>query len=257
LFAPQEETPHAWDSIIKRKPKCVEWNEQEIRGLVSEDKFQRTNEIVRKISSAELMRFKVGLDGLKYRPLGKGDSAVGIVSEAEKSSLLSPEGFHRKQLEAARKAGATIGLIYFGREKSLKEIQDFVNQWDPACVKVLVTVPKRDFLLDGVTRIGVKMLLNTLSTCTMVRLGRVMGNYMIWVVPSNLKLIDRSTRYIQKLTGMEYRPANHLLYEVIEYVEPRMKADQAYPPVVGVSVMRKRHGLENAEAEKKLMAELG
>jgi len=72
-----------------------------------------------------------------------------------------------------------------------------------------------------------------------------------------LKLIDRSTRYIQKLTGLDYRQANHLLFEVIEYVEPRMKADQAYPPVVGVSVMRQRHGLANAEAEKKLMAEMG
>ena len=55
------------------------------------------------------MRFKVGLDGLKYRPLGKGDSAVGIVSETEKASLLSPDGFHRRQLEAAQKAGAQIG----------------------------------------------------------------------------------------------------------------------------------------------------
>jgi N-acetylmuramic acid 6-phosphate etherase len=100
------------------------------------------------------------------------------------------------------------------------------------------------------------MMLNALSTCTMVRLGRVMGNYMIWVVPSNLKLIDRSTRYIQRLTGLDYETANKLLFEVIEYVEPRMKADQAYPPVVGVSVMRVRHKLGNEEAEKRLMAEI-
>jgi N-acetylmuramic acid 6-phosphate etherase len=121
---------------------------------------------------------------------------------------------------------------------------------------VLLPVPKTDFLLDGVTRAGLKMLLNALSTCTMVRLGRVMGNFMIWVVPSNLKLIDRSTRYIQRLTGLDYRAANRLLFEVIEYVEPRMKADQAYPPVVGVSVMRARHQLDNPQAEKRLMTEL-
>jgi N-acetylmuramic acid 6-phosphate (MurNAc-6-P) etherase len=120
-----------------------------------------------------------------------------------------------------------------------------------------VPVPRTGFLLDGVTRLGVKTLLNTLSTCTMVRLGRVMGNYMIWVVPSNLKLIDRSTRYIQRLTGQGYEQANRLLFEVIEYVEPRMKADQAYPPVVGVSVMRARHTLGNSEAEARLLAELG
>mgnify|MGYP002151532938 CR=1 FL=1 len=109
------------------------------------------------------------------------------------------------------------------------------------------------FIVFGV---GLKMLLNTLSTCTMVRLGRVMGNYMVWVVPSNLKLIDRATRYIQKLTGLDYVAANRLLFEVFEYVEPRMKADQAYPPVVGVSVMRHRYGLTNEEAEQRLLTEL-
>ena len=110
--------------------------------------------------------------------------------------------------------------------------------------------------MDGVTRVGVKLVLNALSTCTMVRLGRVMGNTMIWVVPSNLKLIDRATRYVQELTGLAYGEANRLLFEVIEYVEPRMKADQAYPPVVGVAVMRSRHKLTNEQAENRLMAEM-
>ena len=32
--------------------------------------------------------------------------------------------------------------------------------------------------------------------------------------------------------------ANGLLFEVLEYVEPRMKSDQAYPPVVGLAVPR-------------------
>jgi len=213
-------------------------------------------EIVRKISYAELMRFKVGLDGLRHRPLHVGDSAVGIVSEAEQDSLRSRQGFHRRQLGAARRAGASIGLIFLGREESAHAVGDFIGKWNPNGVAVLVPVPDTDFLLDGVTRVGLKMLLNALSTCTMVRLGRVMGNTMIWVVPSNLKLIDRATRYIQKLTGLAYPAANQLLFEVIEFVEPRMKADQAYPPVVGVSVMRARHGLGNEEAEQRLMAEL-
>jgi len=253
LFVPQETTLEAWEHIIKRNPKCVEWSESEIRELVGGDKFARTCEIVRKISQAELLRFKVGLDGLKYRPVGPGDSAVGIISEAEKSSLLSSTGFHRAQLEAARKSGAEIGLVYFGCVESIQEIGDFVTQWNPKCVSALVPMPKTDFLLDGVTRVGLKMLLNALSTCTMVRLGRVMGNYMIWVVASNLKLIDRATRYIQKLTGLPYQEANQLLFEVIEYVEPRMKADRAYPPVVGVAVMRARHKIGNEEAEKRLL----
>ena len=86
---------------------------------------------------------------------------------------------------------------------------------------------------------------------------RVAGHYAICVVPGSLKLIDRATRYIQRLTNLSYEAANQLLFEVIEYVEPRMKADQAYPPMVGVSVVRHRHSLSNEEAERRLKADLG
>jgi N-acetylmuramic acid 6-phosphate (MurNAc-6-P) etherase len=223
---------------------------------VPDDKFARTVEIIGKISYAELMRFRIGLDGIKNRAPGACDSAVALVVESEKNSLLAADGFHRTQLDAANKAGAKTGLIYVGSAESCREVGEFSAKWNPHCITVLVPVPQTDLLLNGVMRVGLKMLLNTLSTCTMVRLGRVMGNYMIWVVPSNLKLIDRATRYIQKLTGLDYVAANRLLFDVFEYVEPRMKADQAYPPVVGVSVMRHRHGLSNEEAEKRLMAEL-
>ncbi len=257
LYVPYPNSDTAWERVCKRKPRCVEWKPEDVRGLVPDDKYARTVEIIGKISYHELMRFRIGLDGIKNRPLGPGDSAVGLVLEAEQDSLLDPRGFHRTQLEAAVKAGAKTGLIFVGSEKGCREMKEFVAQWNPGCAAVFLVVPDTDLLLNGVMRVGLKMLLNTLSTCTMVRLGRVMGNYMIWVVPSNLKLIDRATRYIQKLTGLEYTAANKLLFEVFEYVEPRMKADQAYPPVVGVSVMRHRHGLTNEEAEKRLMAEIG
>jgi N-acetylmuramic acid 6-phosphate etherase len=254
LFMPCQDTPKAWERIIKRPPQCLEWTEQEVRALVSEDKVARTCETVRKIGTAELMRFKVGMDGLKYRPLGKGDSALGIVSESEQASLVSADGFVRRELDAAQKSGAQVGVILLARKETLRKVSDLIVKWNPQCVAVLAPVPATDLLLDGVTRVGLKMLLNALSTCTMVRLGRVMGNYMIWVVPSNLKLIDRSTRYIQKLTGLDYQSANRLLFEVVEYVEPRMKADQAYPPVVALAVMRARDQLSNSAAEQRLTA---
>ena len=257
LILPHRVTPEAWRSIIRQEPQCVEWSESEIRTLVGGEKAARTCGIVRKIGRAELMRFKIGLDGLAYRQFCRGDSATAILCEAEKLSLLSLGGFFLLQLEAARKAGAGTGLIFLGRKTSCMEISGFTDRWNQGCVGVFVPVPDTDFLLDGVTRAGLKMLLNGISTCTMVRMGRVMGNCMVWVVAGNLKLIDRATRYVQRLAGLDYRAANQLLFEVIEYVEPRMKADLAYPPVVGLSVMRARYGLENEEAERRLSAELG
>lgn len=256
LYVPYANSDQAWERVCRRKPHCVEWKPEEVRALVPEDKYARTVEIIGKIGYKELMRFRIGLDGIPNRPLGPGDSAVALVVEAEKHALLAVNGFCRTQLEAARKSGAKTGLIFLGGAASCREVAAFVADWNPECAAVIVPVPPTEFRLNGVMRVGLKMLLNTLSTCTMVRLGRVMGNYMIWVVPSNLKLIDRATRYIQKLTGLDYVQANQLLFEVIEYVEPRMKADQAYPPVVGVSVMRHRHGLGNEEAEARLRDEL-
>jgi N-acetylmuramic acid 6-phosphate (MurNAc-6-P) etherase len=144
---------------------------------------------------------------------------------------------------------ARTGLIYFGTEMpgDLSAV---------AGISVLVSVPETSLLLDGVTRVAAKLVMNAVSTCTMVRLGRVMGNYMVWVVPSNLKLIDRATRYITKLTSLNYEAANALLFEIIEYVEPRMKADQAYPPVVGMAVLRAKENLTNEQAEERLRPNL-
>jgi N-acetylmuramic acid 6-phosphate etherase len=253
LYVPYPDSPIAWERVCKRKPRCVEWSEAEVRALVPEDKFSRTMDTIGKIGYPELMRFRIGLDGIKNRPLGVGDSAMGLVVEAEKNSLLAADGFLRTQLDSARKAGAKTGLIFLGGTESCREAGEFMAKWNPDCVTVLVPMPQTGSLLNGVIRVGLKMLLNALSTCTMVRLGRVMGNYMIWVVASNLKLIDRATRYIQKLTGLSYEDSNRLLFEAVEYVEPRMKTDQAYPPVVGLAVMRARHKLTNEEAEKRLM----
>ena len=244
LFVPDDETPAAWNRILKREPRCVEWSESEVRALVNEDKFVRMMETLRKISTPELMRFRIGRDGLWHRSLRKGDSAVAIIGPGD-----APE-FFETELAASTAAGAKTGAIQFVIRDSSFVIPDAVQAGLTA--SVTVAVPKTGFLLDGVTRVGVKLLLNALSTCTMVRLGRVMGNTMIWVVASNLKLIDRATRYIERLTGLSYEEANRLLFEVIEYVEPRMKADKAYPPVVRLAVLRHRHGVENEETERLL-----
>jgi len=249
LFLPNAETPQAWEAILKREPRCVEWSESETRELVDGDKVARTDEIVRKISRAELMRFKIGLDGFEYRVMRANDSSVAVLLQNEDERLL--ESF----LSAAYVPSARSAFIYFGDRETIQTFRQTMAKRNADTIPIVVPCPEATLLLNGVTRVGVKMLLNALSTCTMVRLGRVMGNYMIWVVASNLKLIDRATRYIQKLTELSYEDANRLLFEVVEYIEPRMKADQAYPPVVGMAVMRSKYKLTNEEAEKKLKQE--
>ena len=49
---------------------------------------------------------------------------------------------------------------------------------------------------------------NLLSTATMAKMGRVWGNWMVQVLPTNKKLIDRSTRIIAFVSGLSYEKAN-------------------------------------------------
>ena len=245
LFVAEDWTDKAWEAILKRKPRCVEWRPDDIRGLVRNEDVERIREIIEGISSTELMRYKIGSNGLRYRALVVGDCAVAVMSALEQPAA---QEFQLKQLESARASHSRTGLLYFGAN-----MPDALLAVAEVCTPV--SLPPSALLLDGVTRVMVKLVLNALSTCIMVRLGRVMGNCMIWVVPSNLKLIDRATRYITKLTGLSYPAANRLLFEVIAYVEPRMKADQAYPPVVGLAVLRAKEKLSNEQAEEKLKAE--
>lgn len=237
LFVPYENSQQAWKHILKRAPRCISWTPDEVAQMLPPDKVERAVEVIAKIGEPELMRFRIGLDGLSTRPLGPGDSAVGVFAPED------PGYFQAAQLAAAQKNGAAIAAIAVNAEKP-SDLEVFVN----------IQVPKSGLLLDGVARAALKMALNALSTCTMVRLGRVMGNAMIYVVPSNLKLIDRATRYISRLTDLEYEKACRLLFEVIEYVTPRMLADQAYPPVVGLAATRAREGVSNEKAEELLAA---
>ena len=258
LFVPRPDSPSAWEHVCQRRPRCLEWSEEEVRPLVPAENRLRTLEILRRISFSELMRYRIGEDGLGDRPLGPEDAAVALVGPGDEEQLLRPTGFFRCQLESAQAAGASICVVCVGPGPVLARVERFLARWAGGrAVPVLVEVPETGLWLEGVTHLAVKLLLNAISTATMVRLGRVMGNTMIWVVPSNLKLMDRATRYIQRLTGLDYAAANRLMFEALEYVQPRMLADQAYPPVVGLAVVRHRTGLEWPAAEERFWAEYG
>jgi N-acetylmuramic acid 6-phosphate etherase len=76
-------------------------------------------------------------------------------------------------------------------------------------------------------QVALKMLLNAHSTALMTKLGRVVGNTMTNVKPSNLKLIGRATYLIQlhvnavfdhfKFAPISYADTNAVLFEAIEW----------------------------------------
>jgi len=255
LFTPVEKTETAWTTLLRREPRTIEWTEQELRALLDPEAAERQADVLREIGRRELMRFRIGLDGLPGRPVRPMDGVTAVVAAPDVALIEGPDSVIGDRLAAARDTGATTAVIAVGQSEALSHLVRAAD--GGGALVVALQVPGTRYLIDPMSRIGVKMLLNALSTCVMVRLGRVLGNRMIWVVPSNLKLIDRSTRYIRDLAGVTYEEACYALFEVIAYVEPRRNAGKAYPAPVGLATMHLKHGLGLAEAEARLFEELG
>jgi N-acetylmuramic acid 6-phosphate etherase len=78
-------------------------------------------------------------------------------------------------------------------------------------------------LLAGSTRLksgtAQKMVLNMISTITMIRLGKTFGNLMVDLQITNAKLKDRAVRIIQNATGADWASAQ----DALEKSEHRVK----------------------------------
>ena len=65
-----------------------------------------------------------------------------------------------------------------------------------------------------------KLVLNMLSTCVMIKLGRVIGNKMIDMQLSNNKLVDRGIKMLMNEIDVDYETAKSLLekYRSVRYI---------------------------------------
>jgi N-acetylmuramic acid 6-phosphate etherase len=87
-----------------------------------------------------------------------------------------------------------------------------------------------------------KLVLNMLSTGTMVRLGYVYGNLMVNVQPTNEKLQDRAARIIAAVTGLGYNQAATLLQSAGS---------------VKTAIVMEKLGLSREDAENRLASAHG
>jgi N-acetylmuramic acid 6-phosphate etherase len=69
-----------------------------------------------------------------------------------------------------------------------------------------------------------KMILNMISTGTMIRLGKVSGNLMTDVKPTNAKLTDRACRIVQEVTGCDFKTAKEALQSADYHVKTAIKS---------------------------------
>ena len=136
---------------------------------------------------------------LKSIGVREGDVVIGIASSGTTTYVL-----HALQY-AKTKGSSTVFLIC--NPSPIVEID----------VDVLIAVDVGQEVITGSTRMksgtATKMILNMISTATMVRLGKVYGNLMVDLKAVNEKLVDRGNRIISQLTGLDYDSANNLLMD--------------------------------------------
>jgi N-acetylmuramic acid 6-phosphate etherase len=137
-------------------------------------------------------------EGMEDDPLG-ATSALDELGVGERDSVLgiAAGGTTPYVLGALRESklrGATTGLLVCTPIGKPAEVDDLI---------VVETGPE---VLTGSTRMkagtATKLVLNTISTTLMVRMGKVHENLMVDLRATNAKLRDRAARIIGELTGL-------------------------------------------------------
>jgi len=118
---------------------------------------------------------------------GRGDAVVAVTASGSTPYVLAA-------LETARAAGAYRVAVVCVRGSRAGALSDR---------EVVVAVGPE--VVAGSTRLKAgtaqKLVLNTISTVTMVRLGRTYGGLMVSVAPGNAKLRERARRNVALATG--------------------------------------------------------
>ncbi len=133
-----------------------------------------------------------GAFAIDARDVTSRDLVIGI-------SASGRAPFVRGALTRAREIGAKT-ILLTGNESAGNDRFDLV-----------VDLPTGPEILAGSTRLkagtATKVALNIISTGAMIRLGRVRGNLMIDLQPTNKKLRDRAVRLVSQLSGCNEKTA--------------------------------------------------
>lgn len=140
---------------------------------------------------------ELGADDLARIALGERDVVVGIAASGRTPYVIGG-------LDYARTVGARTVAIACNPGSEIGQHAE-----------VTIEVDNGPEVLTGSTRLKAgtsqKLVLNMISTATMVQLGKVFGNLMVDVCPTNEKLVARAVRIVQAATGCDEETAGAAL----------------------------------------------
>lgn len=126
------------------------------------------------------------------------EDGAARVEDAQKNDMLLG-------ITASGKTPFVIGALSEGKRKGARCWLLTCSETDHAFLDGIIRVITGPEIIAGSTRLkagtATKMVLNMISTVTMVRMGHVYRGRMIDVVPSSSKLIGRALTMIEEITG--------------------------------------------------------
>ncbi len=218
-------TGEAWSRLLRRQPRGLDWDDSTYRRINAPEALRAEPP---KLDNNEILKFQIGneLDPSRYQA---DDSALVLIAVGEEVHAAADaehplgHGFRAQSPHFKRSAAICIGP----QAADLPVDELFHFPYDPPYSP-----------LDLFARLAVKLVLNTISTATMARMGRVVGNWMVCVETTNKKLIDRGTRLVAEFTGLSYEDACIALHETIEEVGPREKRTKDALSPVALAIER-------------------
>ncbi|AEV95885.1 N-acetylmuramic acid 6-phosphate etherase [Pediococcus claussenii] len=132
----------------------------------------------------------LGVDDLKKQHLSSEDTVVGIAASGRTPYVVGG-------LDYATSVGANTVSLACNRDAEISKHAE-----------IKIEVPVGPEILTGSTRLksgtAQKMVLNMLSTASMIGIGKVYKNLMVDVKATNDKLVERSKRIIMQATDCDY-----------------------------------------------------
>lgn len=139
------------------------------------------------------------VEDLQALSLTDKDVVIGIAASGRTPYVIGA-------LEYANKIGSRTGSISNNKNTKVSAVADFPIE--------VITGPE---VLTGSTRLKAgtaqKLVLNMISTISMVKTGKVYENLMVDVLATNEKLVDRAKRIIVEATGVSYEDAENAFEE--------------------------------------------
>jgi N-acetylmuramic acid 6-phosphate etherase len=217
---PLRDTPDAWRQLLRRAPRGLTWTPAVYRKLGAPEPLPQRPP---RLDNETIYRFRLGREADPDR-CGERPHALGVIL----SDLDQAAGSTFTEACAA-------AALPFARRFNL-----IVGSAEPAVAGDTFAIRCRppDSPLGLWHRLAVKLVLNTGSTATMARAGRIRGNGMIWLSPGNKKLIDRGTRLVSQVTGTSYEKACLALHEALAETEERRGRGEEVASPVALAIQR-------------------